>query len=678
MQGLWSRASPAQSARSVGNASSGLTTRGATGTSRRRLRIANSVTALYSSIFFAATIADARAKDKRRADLEEKIAAVKQDVSDLADEERRILEYLSTRGSRLMKPNVNRPMSRRLPSFRPRPIRHYSTTASLTAEKGVFSKNNSLDRMDEEPEDDSILQYSAADLENELHREPLDPEDADPIPRWAQDNILRLQAIQMLAVKQLAIRLLLHHTVAHNYEGANMYYAADKSVPQLRAWRLLKELNRLRHKIRELKEAEGVDELDLARDLPMSKVSEAKRQCSLLDDELAQNMTHCQHNNMSLEELLLLVSDNLMNSPIPDRIRAFKCMISKFTKMGHYGLVRLVLKTILPHYFELRYPAINAIINFYRRSQDLKGFDLFLKQLRGEGYPVKLRTLPFKLKRVNGVDVTVPPIDYNNTEMYSNLITTALRFGQPDRADAWLIAARKVGFVDNFATIISYLNFYAQRSDWEKGVNVLRRAIAFIAADPGNQAARVERTIMLMIELCDASHKPHVSEALISAYVKSGFPKQFPTARESLSPGMDHRFERYYDALGESSAQSLPFAEQCYTFVNIIGSQLEGLLKPPKYPKRENNRRKQWSRRLLSNSVAGLPSNAQGPNSISTGTKETAPSTENNQANELSALKKEMESLKAIVLRLGQRNDDVSAQYNILLDQNTQRSQSVK
>lgn len=101
MQSMWSRAAPSQSScrcvSCLSTVASGVTSRSATAASKKKLRIGNSVTALYTSIFAAAALADAKAKTQRRHDLEEKIAAVKAEVNELVDEEHRILESLQSR-----------------------------------------------------------------------------------------------------------------------------------------------------------------------------------------------------------------------------------------------------------------------------------------------------------------------------------------------------------------------------------------------------------------------------------------------------------------------------------------------------------------------------------------------------------------------------------------------------
>ena len=112
-----------------------------------------------------------------------------------------------------------------------------------------------------------------------------------------------------------------------------------------------------------------------------------------------------------------------------------------------------LLRTLLPHRFHLSTSLIITVLNFYRRSKNLKDFDLFLQMLTGEGWSANLGALaPYVRRKVNGLEVVVPPMDSNNVLIYSELIICALRFNQPDRADAWLQAARRVGFFDNFNT----------------------------------------------------------------------------------------------------------------------------------------------------------------------------------------------------------------------------------
>ena len=572
MQNIWSRVAPARSSCRCyscwNTASEGVTSRGTTTASKRRLRIANSVTALYSSVFCAATVADARAKEKRRAEWEEKIAAVNKQVSDLEDEEKRILESLLRRRHPIID------YSRRRLSPGLFPVRHYSTTAKLAYTKGYPLQSGSRSDNAVLQEDDNKYLMNFSRTFEDARDECDDVSNAYSFPPWVTGDELRVQAIQKLAVKQLAMRFLLRPSVAHTYEGNRMTYQGDNRLPRLNLNDLFLELNSIRHRIGRLKGHDDMPFDDLVEDLPLSQRQAAERRCEELDAELAEDIGQCARHEMSLEELLLRLSNNLIQSPIPDRPKAFRLMITAFTEMRQNDLVYLILKTLLYHRFLIDTPLIIAIISFYSRVKDLSQFDFFLDTLRGEGCAVNLgRSAYYTLRHINGVEVTTPPID-NYLAIYERLITAALRFDQPHRADAWLQIVRKTGFMDNFNLLFAYLKFYAMRKDWQKGSETMRRALAFMASSDNHIGTKVERLIVLMVHLCDSCRRFSVSHELIRAFALSGFDVDAAMKQNGSLFKRDSFRRRWKIADSPDDLTTRSLSEKCHMFLDIIDKRL--------------------------------------------------------------------------------------------------------
>lgn len=637
------------------------------------------MTALYSSVFFVATFADARSKDKRRAEWEEKIAAVNKQVCDLVDEEQRILESLS-RPRRPIKGYNRWRVSPKL--F---PVRHYSTTNKLATSNSLPLPREDLEEniplqeshsrdpetsseavgkgwpiLDERPLESSAQEESLSqDLEDysEAVENELDRDDSltaeQPVPTWVMHDERRLQAIQMLALKQLAVRLLLRPSVAHNYEGVQMNYSADFRLPRLNIPTLFAELNIIRRKIRHLKEDSDLGIDGSVRNLPLYPTPTDKEKNRQLDVELQQDIELCYQDQMSLEELLLRASNNLMESATPDRTRALRLLVTVFSKLRQNDVVHLILKAILPNYFHLRTSLIICIITFFRRAKDLKNFDLFLQMLRGGGYPLNLRHLPpYKLEDVNGVKVTVPPLGNHNIIIFSSLITAALRFNQPERADAWLCVVRRSGFMDNFTTLHSYLRFYKLRNDWEKGVNVLRRALAFMVSSVEHPQRLLERLIVLMVQLCDSCDQFHVSDELINAYLTSGFDPESPKRQLDCTFKSDPTHKRWVSMPEHLKARGSSVAEKCSTFVNIIGQRGDELFSCEKYSpaKQRQKMMTQFSQGVLSSTLHDA--SARNPTESYHIRNPAAQEDMQNHSKQLKSLQDEVTRLKELVSQL--------------------------
>ncbi|RJE20679.1 hypothetical protein PHISCL_06978 [Aspergillus sclerotialis] len=672
MQNIWSRVAPARSSCRCfscwNSASEGVTARGTTAASKRRLRIANSVTALYSSVFFAATVADARAKDKRRAEWEEKIAAVNKQVSDLEDEEKRLLEALLRR----RRPVIDYARRRMSPGLFP--VRHYSTAPNLAYKKGYSLQSERPSDCNVFKEEDNKYLMNFSRTFEDAQDENGDVSDAYSFPPWVTGDELRVQAIQKLAVKQLAIRFLLRPSVSHTYEGNRMTYQGDNSLPRLNLNDLFLELNSVRHRIGRLKGSDDTPFDDLVEDLPLSRRQAAERRCEELDAEVAEDIGLCARHEMSLEELLLRLSNNLIQSPIPDRPKAFRLMITAFTEMRQNDLVYLILKTLLYHRFLIDTPLIIAIISFYSRVKDLSQFDFFLDTLRGEGCAVNLgRSAYYILRNVNGVQVTTPPID-NYLAVYERLITAALRFDQPHRADAWLQIVRRTGFMDNFNLLFAYMNFYAMRKDWQKGSETMRRALAFMASPDNHIGPKVERLIILMVHLCDSCRRFSVSHELIRAFVLSGFDVNAAIKQNGALFKRDSFRRRWKIAdYQDHASQKRSLSEKCHTFLDIIYKRLgepamvgnngyepanDGFAPARKGPLRQRQAAAQLfqhSQNALTSTILGTFQHVN-PNKFYAGHVEREGDLKNH-SKQIKAMQNEIAELKSIVSQITQAND---------------------
>ncbi|KAL2864664.1 uncharacterized protein BJX67DRAFT_360458 [Aspergillus lucknowensis] len=600
-------------------AAEGVASRTASAASKRRLRIGNSVTALYTSIFAAAALVDARAKDKRRLEWQEKIAAVKEEVKELIDEEQRLLEALASRSAEHSLPrmlqtgpcrSISRPTNRSIQLPRTTPHCRWSHSMSKHTKPDAPGFHEKLER--------SIIAELRS--ENGTREDPDDFEmaiDGEEIPDWLHASLIRGKVIRKLALKQLAIRLILRPSVAHSYMGVLQNYDNDSNLPKIDTAFLLNELNEIRRRIRRVKTdpAHSID--DLARDISVRRLEDMVEETTRLDGQVRQDTQLYLSNQMSLEELLLRLSDLLLKATDPDRTYVFKMMILAFTKTRQNDLALLVIKTILPYKFPLSSSLIITILNFFRKSKDLKGFDLFLQMLRGKGYPVDLGTLGYyKEKVVNGIRITVPPVHSANIVTYATLIKACLRFDQPERADAYLSSARAAGCMDDFAILMAYLEFCTVRRDWERGIQVLRRTLAFIGSTTAHPLERVERLVVLMVHLSDSCEEFELSNVLIEAAVSSGFDQNIPQHQTDVVFEHDTNFNRWAEAaeLAPTQQGRLSVGDMCFAFVKSVSGYLDALTIPEE--QRTAHRLQKlmgvYAKQALSSVVSAMPAQTKG------------------------------------------------------------------
>lgn len=636
------------------------------------------MTALYTSIFAAAALADARSKAQRRHDWEEKIAAVKAEVNELVDEEQRLLESLqSRRQSRLrdsfaqnrglgITSNVSPiTLPRTIPS---QPTRSFHTRRDLNdiatpqiPEKPTSDWQHDAENVhQEEGEDAGNFHLEEENYMREEHEDMHCRHEF--MESWVVQDTHRVKAIQKLALKQFAIRLVLRPQIAHRYYGVPAMYRRDFQVPQVNTSKLLVELNSLRRRINVLRKHPDSYYRDLLNDYDTMGDREIENITRDLDDELEQNLQAYMSNHMSLDEVILRISENLLNSVDPDRPKAFRMILLAFNQTRQNDINEILLRTVLPHRFYLSTPLIMTIFSFYRKSKNLKDFDLFLKQLTGDGWSANLGVFsPYSSRRVNGLEVVVPPLDSNNVLIYTELIISALRFNQPDRADAWLQAARRVGFFDNFNTLFSYLKFYSIRQDWEKGSAALKRATTYLLSATGLEPPYVDRLIVLMAHLCDSCGRKESAQALISAAMESGFQPELPSLQEDVEPITDPTFARWVNAAQEvpHKQSSRPLWQRCSDFAHAFGNHLQSIELAP-----DDTRSRQFTTyiaRHAQNALhAGLASSKPQTQTSDERTEPSQPtkSTEAtsssgmSSSNEVKELKEEVNMLRELVFEL--------------------------
>ncbi|KAF3385109.1 hypothetical protein F1880_002660 [Penicillium rolfsii] len=668
MQSMWSRAAPSQSScrcvSCLSTVASGVTSRSATAASKRKLRIGNSVTALYTSIFAAAALADAKAKIQRRHDLEEKIAAVKAEVNELVDEEHRIIESLQSRRkirgiNRLLQDRGFCGVSSSL-RIRQRIVPN-QPTRSFHTERWLYGHQNAQI-------DDTVLteEFGHLDLQ-EAEASALRAAMNEALPDWVVGDTARIKAVQKLALKQFAIRILLRPTIAHKYSGVPMNYGADFDVPQIDVNNLLNELNTVRRQMNTLLHKRNVDLADVVADFDAMRSDEAKEDDRRLDDELREYIQAFTSQQMSLQELLLRVSSNLIQSADPDRTAAFRELLIVFTQTRQNDLNDLLLQSLLPNRFYLSTSLIVTILSFFRKSKNLKDFDLFLQMLSGEGYTVNLGAIGlFRRRKINGLTTVIPPLYGSSTVIYTELISAALRFNQPDRADAWLQAARKSGFFDNFNTLFTYIRFYSIRQDWEKGIHALKRAVTYLVSSTDLSPRLVDRLILYMVHLCDSCCQQDVSQSLISAAVHSGFNPNIPSQQNDIAPIVDQEGQRWKKAAETTPEENLsrPLWQKCYDFANVFGQQLS-MLEVPEH--------QSMSRKL--DRLAAIHANDALSATLSRHTEpaRSSPATErvgavntpSTQSEDIAALKDEVSQLRQLVFELRKHHIEASFKEEI-------------
>lgn len=560
------------------------------------------------------------AKRKRRQEWDDRIAAVQEEIDDLMDEERRLLESLSARKPRQLSTTTvqsrsyragnsvgsiesrnaqllaNRAFSTKTIAKEKAPAEENATNEYMdednwaitqeahidkaaSAEKTPFNETNRKDRIDEEAvekadEDDYGDFDDGFSTMNTIVPRP------EPDFIWEQSSILRIKAIQKLAIQQLTYRFLLRPSVAHDYSGLPVEYRLDDSSGAHTSV-LLSRLRGIRQRLYSLKYIRNSAYDDLMSNVDLEELDELRTERERYDLLLKQDIDQFMKNKIRLPQLLSLISENLSICEDPDRPEAFSLLITFFNRLHQNDLSDMVIKCLVPNLFKLSTPLIVAIVTHFRKTKNLKDFDLFLQMLRGEGgYPVNLKTLWVK-KNVNGITVTVPPTGSFSPLLITSVITATLRFDQPEKAEAYLHVARVHGFVDNMSTLTAFLRFYGIRNDFESGSSTLVNALNFLSSTSEHEEDRVSRLILCMADFSARCGRHHLCEMFLDAAVRSGFDCRLAHVSEHSRSETNYllgtlkKWRRaQINSAAEFSQQDLTLHEKCTKFVDLTAAKV--------------------------------------------------------------------------------------------------------
>ncbi|KAL2362194.1 hypothetical protein RJZ56_004888 [Blastomyces dermatitidis] len=573
MQSLWSRTALSTGScrcvsclRSGSNAVAG---RSGTAASRRRLYIGNSVTLLYSAIFATAVMFDADAKTKRRTELEKKIEAVKEEVEQLRIEELRILNGLAVRRKVRQLPL---PLQRRQYGT----VAATATKSSASIEKYQGVGSFPIERSEyQEPPAFKDRPEMITDVFEKGSAKKRDPTDENERFQRQYDlagqDVLRERAIQLLAIRQLAIKLLLRPSIAHSYGEVVADYGEEFDHPKFKTQDYLIELHALKRRITRLRFRRDESYDDLVKNITIQEQSALQQERQELHNNLQAAFESYNRKNISLQRLLLIASENLLASEEPILAQTVELMITQFTRSKHNDLVKMVIDSLFPNRIRMTPPVIVSAINFFNKTKDLFGFDGLLRLLQGNSFPVNIPVL-WETVSVGDVQVAVPPKPRHPFVM-SALISASLSFNQPQNADAYLHILRESGYNEGAQVLGSYLRFYTVSPNWRKGGYILLRSVAFIMSTKAHFGNAINRLILYMVAFCNSCGKNELSEAIVKAAVETGIDWRPSYNKRDLRSSVKAALKQWSTAAEHASTDipaSRPLGQRCYDFAKQI------------------------------------------------------------------------------------------------------------
>ena len=509
---------------------------------------------------------------------DKEIEAVKADIQELQDEEARILAELAIR---------RKPARPQLSLFRKR---HYSTIAAAISTPTTYEKYPiSLRRPTR------ISEISNTPPTNVMKQLESNSQDDEEVVsgnqiwwkgggREPQDSAERKRALQYLAVKRLALRLLLRPAIAHTYGSIPMDHPIDFNVPKMDVHQLLEAIDVARKRINDIQHNRSARFEDLARRIAPADRPQSQMERQILEDELKTIFEVYNKGQISLRELLVRVADNLVASEEPIFASTVGVLLKGFCQAKQDDVVLLVIDTLFPARFFLTSSTIGHAINFFSRTKDLYRFNRLIYQLsQRDGL---LRHTPWKTKRLDRVYLPVPPNPLN-PYLATSLVKAALDFNQAQRARSWLGHFRKAGMKTNPALLIAYLRHCAKTEHWTKGVHFLWDAVVYLRQTKAEDLPpHTERLILHMMTLCKVCGQDYLLKKLIKVAVQYGIdctlarrPDHWEGTRNTLD-----QWESVHAEKGTTLATPVPDGKSPYSafakgIAGLVGKEVKACRK---------------------------------------------------------------------------------------------------
>lgn len=503
MQTVWSRSlRPQSTCRCISCTNplpSTLSRRSTTGIFRKRLTASDAFTLLLGPVLGGAFIADTRAKDKRRREWDEKIAAVQAEVEQMRRNE--IKPY-----------SIRRRNLRRLPAL----SRSYSSTAA--SRFAVTDDEDSIGAVDC-PSADEFQRPDQASADLLAARSP----DSEPGHDFAelqnestldQATIEKCQRLQRLVAIKLALRMILHIHIGKSprYINTTSDYAYDQgNLPQ--------NVNEL---VRHLKQVSNSLKMMNSDNLRLSwrayQALTRGETCSL-DQDMSDLARQFRRGEINVAQLIEKFTGKLLSSSASPTVRGYVPFLSVLSRARFDELGFMVDGTMVEARLPYDRHAVFTLLWQYGKNKEAHYFDKLIKKLTTDSANAQFGE-QWLWRNINGTLVPVPPSQ--DSSILQILIYTALKCNQPHRAEAWstILAHKRTGNMWLSHVIRNFLKYYAAQQNWQKGQVWMQTALDRAEMLAAQGIRHLQRIAFSMLDFCVAYGERGLYRDILQAAVE--------------------------------------------------------------------------------------------------------------------------------------------------------------
>ena len=500
MQTVWSRSIRPQNTRciSCSNPLPGtLSRRNTTGIFRKQLTAGDAFTLLLGPVFGGALVADAKAKDKRRKQWDEKIAAAQAEVEEMRRNEDK--PYSSTRRN-----------LRRLPAL----SRSYSSAAAIRLT--VADKEDSNEAVDYsstlEPDHQDVL--SAPVAQSHDGGPGLEFSEGPNESNLDQKIIDKCKRLQRLVAIKLAIRMILHIHIGKGPRyicNSTDYVYEPGHLPQ-NANELIRHLKRVSNSLR-LMNSE-----DLRSSWRAYQILTRGDTCRL-DQDICDLAGQLRRGEMTVAQLVEQFAAKLLSSPDSPTVHGYIPLLSVLSRARFDELGFMIDGTMIEARLPYDRHAVFILLWQYGKNKESHYFDRLLKKLTIDSANAQFGE-QWEWRTINNTLVPTPPS--RDPQILQILIYTALKCNQPHRAEAWstMLGYTRTGNMWLSHVIRNFLKYYSAHKNWHKGHTWMETALDQAEILAGQGVRHLQRIVFAMLDCCVAYGKRSLYRDILRAAVQ--------------------------------------------------------------------------------------------------------------------------------------------------------------
>jgi hypothetical protein len=504
---------------------------------RRQITVNDVFTLLLTPILGTALLADTSWKDKRRKDWAHKIAEIEAETEQIQSRAMHSWQVLESRSLGLGATQQRRHYSAVALNLQP------ANEGDLPLDQPeVEHQQLPIEEWEREPtwfEATSKKAHDSADGPHEL-----------PEQQRASFTPQALERSERLR-RLLAIKLALNLTIYLNTGVSPSKVRREIRIPDISPDLQYdphgtQDLPRLLQKMRDI--CSMIEDLQQALPDGASPVKNEtlNADSQMLQDDISSLSERYQTSSITMPEFVTSYTLAVLKSPVPPTSKAYLALFRGFARgsSGQGTSHDLAMQTLFT-WEKSKLPIDNhdlfVILTELARRKHVQKFDGLMRDLTMSPSPINFVS-GWTWERANGIQVPVPK-SYHPALLIT-LIHCALRFDQPQKAEAWSEILRRTWIDVNDRSqrtplqqlFTNWMRYYEVQGNWRRGVAWLDAAQKWAITVASFDMYSLQRLAVGMLGLCFACGKSQEYEEILNAAVDSGIPSMDPSHFLERSP----------------------------------------------------------------------------------------------------------------------------------------------